>query len=523
MAVLSFFFLLVTLSLVTASPVNKISATSTGEHEVSLEKERSGSREHVFNIENESGQAGQGSEVIELKPESGKQFLVNMVDVKVTPPQADKSESDKNGNITVEKESTADLSEDDLKILQVSNHQMVAVVNDVIETMVHDAIKNSDLMEAVNEVWGSDSEDSTEDVQTNRPESFSDSASPSTTFLGTMDHQFDTTTPSLQLTSTTTAAPQTTVLLTTTTQPTTTTSQEMTTTSQGTTTTSQGTTTTSEGTTTESQGMTTMSQSTTTTSQGTTTSNAISTTATTRSTTTTATSVVSTEAQTLEPITVDPRENLVLFEKEFQRRLWKQANFDSNDIIDVVTNFIAENNPVLQLLVSVCFLHPKCYPLEEIHMKKLMDDSIVHDSAKSKQLMKLLKENFRESARDMVIREISQVQENIKTMMFEFFSEEVAKNGTTVDAVKSIIDSVKVIWEKTNSDLESAKMSIRELFYLLEMKSETEVTAIVEIFETAAEIPAFVEGQYRAALLDENKNRRQSRNFGVWDSVLNFS
>ena len=77
-------------------------------------------------------------------------------------------------------------------------------------------------------------------------------------------------------------------------------------------------------------------------------------------------------------------------------------------------------------------------------MKKLMDDNNVHDSAKSKQLMKLLKENFRESARDMVIREISQVQENIKTMMFEFFSEEVAKNGTTVDAVKSIIDSVKV-------------------------------------------------------------------------------
>merc|ERR1712038_1649719 len=370
--------------------------------------------------------------------------------------------------------------------------QMVAVVNDVIESMVSNAIKNSDLMEAVNEVWGSDSEDSTGDVQTNRPELFPDSASPSTTFLGTMDHQFDTTT-----------------ILLTTTQPTATTSQEMTTTSQGTITTPQGT--------------TILSQTMTTTSQGMTTSNDITTKATTRSTTTTAASEVSTEAQTLEPITVDPRENLVLFEKEFQRRLWKQANFDSNDIIDVVTNFIAENNPVLQLLVSVCFLHPKCYPLEEIHMKKLMDDNSVHDSAKSKQLMKLLKENFRESARDMVIREISQVQENIKTMMFEFFSEEVAKNGTTVDAVKSIIDSVKVIWEKTNSDLESAKMSIRELFYLLEMKSETEVTAIVEIFETAAEIPAFVEGQYRAALLDENKNRRQSRNFGVWDSVLNFS
>merc|ERR1712038_1964263 len=370
--------------------------------------------------------------------------------------------------------------------------QMVAVVNDVIESMVSNAIKNSDLMEAVNEVWGSDSEDSTGDVQTNRPELFPDSASPSTTFLGTMDHQFDTTTSSPQLTSTTTAPPQTT-------------------------------TTTSQGTTATPQGTTILSQTMTTTSQGMTTSNDITTEATTRSTTTTATSEVSTDAQTLEPITVDPRENLVLFEKEFQRRLWKQANFDSNDIIDVVTNFIAENNPVLQLLVSVCFLHPKCYPLEEIHMKKLMDDQSNHDSAKSKQLMKLLKENSRESARDMVIREISQVQENIKTMMFEFFSEEVAKNGTTVDAVKSIIDSVKVIWEKTNSDLESAKMSIRELFYLLEMKSETEVTAIVEIFETAAEIPAFVEGQYRAALLDENKNRRQSRNFGVWDSVLNFS
>merc|ERR1712038_245362 len=135
--------------------------------------------------------------------------------------------------------------------------QMVAVVNDVIESMVSNAIKNSDLMEAVNEVWGSDSEDSTGDVQTNRPELFPDSASPSTTFLGTMDHQFDTTTSSPQLTSTTTAPPQTTILLTTTTQPTTTTSQEMTTTSQGTTTsTSQGTTTTPQGTTT-SQGMTT--------------------------------------------------------------------------------------------------------------------------------------------------------------------------------------------------------------------------------------------------------------------------
>merc|ERR1712038_1489666 len=189
--------------------------------------------------------------------------------------------------------------------------QMVAVVNDVIESMVSNAIKNSDLMEAVNEVWGSDSEDSTGDVQTNRPELFPDSASPSTTFLGTMDHQFDTTTSSPQLTSTTTAPPQTTILLTTTTQPTTTTSQETTTTSQGTTT------------------------------QGMTTSNDITTKATTRSTTTTATSEVSTDAQTLEPITVDPRENLVLFEKEFQRRLWKQANFDSNDIIDVVTNFIA--------------------------------------------------------------------------------------------------------------------------------------------------------------------------------------
>merc|ERR1712038_1260161 len=137
--------------------------------------------------------------------------------------------------------------------------QMVAVVNDVIETMVHDAIKNSDLMEAVNEVWGSDSEDSTEDVQTNRPELLPDSASPSTTFLGTMDHQFDTTTSSLQLTSTTTAPPQTTILLTTT-QPTTTTSQETTTTSQGTTTTSQGTTTTSQGTTTTPQGTTILSQ-----------------------------------------------------------------------------------------------------------------------------------------------------------------------------------------------------------------------------------------------------------------------
>jgi hypothetical protein len=186
--------------------------------------------------------------------------------------------------------------------------------------------------------------------------------------------------------------------------------------------------------------------------------------------------------------------------------------------VDVVTNFIAERNPILQLLVSICFIHPKCYPFDT----NLKSDNYTGPvTATGEKVVTLLLTNRRESARDLIIDVLNQVQVNIKTSMFKQFSKEVARNGKTVEATKNIIDSVKVIWETTNTDLESAKTSIRELFYLLNMESQTEINAVAEICETALEIPDFVDAQYSAAISDESNNKRKSRNFGVWDSVLN--
>merc|ERR1719232_67941 len=36
----------------------------------------------------------------------------------------------------------------------------------------------------------------------------------------------------------------------------------------------------------------------------------------------------------------------------------------ADDIIEVVNNFIAEEDPMLQLFLNLCFLHPSCYQLE---------------------------------------------------------------------------------------------------------------------------------------------------------------
>merc|ERR1719446_1554117 len=36
----------------------------------------------------------------------------------------------------------------------------------------------------------------------------------------------------------------------------------------------------------------------------------------------------------------------------------------SDDILDVVKNFIAEREPMLQIFLNICFLHPTCYQLD---------------------------------------------------------------------------------------------------------------------------------------------------------------
>ena len=68
------------------------------------------------------------------------------------------------------------------------------------------------------------------------------------------------------------------------------------------------------------------------------------------------------------------------------------------------------------------------------------------------------------------------------------------------------------IWISVNSDLEYAKSSLQELFYLLPLNTSEEVKAVMEVAEVIQNIPAKVEALYREAAED-----------GTQDSLLSSS
>ena len=58
------------------------------------------------------------------------------------------------------------------------------------------------------------------------------------------------------------------------------------------------------------------------------------------------------------------------------------------------------------------------------------------------------------------------------------------------------------IWLSVNSDLEYAKSSLQELFYLLPLNTNEEVKAVMEVAEVIQNIPGKVEALYREAAED---------------------
>jgi hypothetical protein len=38
-----------------------------------------------------------------------------------------------------------------------------------------------------------------------------------------------------------------------------------------------------------------------------------------------------------------------------------EVRIDSEEIVDVIRNFIAEKDPMLELFLTVCFVHPHCF------------------------------------------------------------------------------------------------------------------------------------------------------------------
>merc|ERR1711915_737456 len=75
---------------------------------------------------------------------------------------------------------------------------------------------------------------------------------------------------------------------------------------------------------------------------------------------------------------------------------------NTNEIFDVIENVIAKEDPMLQLFLRICFLHPNCYQLD-IPQKR---DGTKSDTVNA--LEKVLKRKEAETARSLLLSLIDQ-------------------------------------------------------------------------------------------------------------------
>jgi len=178
-------------------------------------------------------------------------------------------------------------------------------------------------------------------------------------------------------------------------------------------------------------------------------------------------------------------------------------NLGDNDIKDVIHNFIADKDPILQLFLSICFIHPSCY--QDSPPSSLLSGGDIDLEAASplaRDVARNLLERRTEKARNIIISALMETQDKVKFLMFKYMETGVGARGVSVLATRKIIDSLKNIWQSVNSDLEYAKSSLQELFYLLPLDSSEEVKAVMEVAEVIQNIPGKVEALYSEAVED---------------------
>merc|ERR1712200_38000 len=100
----------------------------------------------------------------------------------------------------------------------------------------------------------------------------------------------------------------------------------------------------------------------------------------------------------------------------------------SDDIVEVVNNFIAEEDPMLQLFLNLCFLHPACYQLE--HPITITSSSLI--SRTSLDMKNNLLARKTETARNILLKMVKQVQEEIKVLMFKYMERGVGERGVSL-------------------------------------------------------------------------------------------
>jgi len=179
----------------------------------------------------------------------------------------------------------------------------------------------------------------------------------------------------------------------------------------------------------------------------------------------------------------------------------------TDDIIEVVNNFIAEEDPMLQLFLNLCFLHPSCYQLE----LPSTNTSSSPISRTSLDMKKNLLARKTETARNILLKMVKQVQEKIKVLMFKYIEKGVGERGVSLVATRNIIDTFKSLWESQNNDLEYVTSSLQEIFYLVPLDTKEQVEAMVEIAEVVQRIPnkteKLMEERYTQIGLEEDESQ----------------
>lgn len=196
----------------------------------------------------------------------------------------------------------------------------------------------------------------------------------------------------------------------------------------------------------------------------------------------------------------DPKENLI------------DDTLDSDDIVDVVHNFIAERDPLLQLFLSLCFLHPTCYQLDS----PLLTRSQGPPSPQINRLETMLRGRLRETARNALVDMVKVVERENKKTMFEAIREGVAERGVSVPATKNIIDAIKGVWQGVNGDLEYARANIHEIFYILPLDTEAQVGSVLDVARALEKIPEHTKGLYKEATMDGYHNYVSTQSWNSW-------
>lgn len=188
-------------------------------------------------------------------------------------------------------------------------------------------------------------------------------------------------------------------------------------------------------------------------------------------------------------------------------------NLGEDDIKDIIHNFIADKDPILQLFLSICFIHPSCsQDSAPSGTRSGGDIDLEAASPLARDLARNLLERRTEKARNILISALMETQDKVKFLMFKYMETGVGARGVSVLATRKIIDSLKNIWLSVNSDLEYAKSSLQELFYLLPLNTSQEVKAVMEVAELIQNIPGRVEALYSEAAEDGTQDLLVSSN-----------